>query len=170
MPGGATAEAGSGTMEVGSRYDLRAGRSPDAPETEGFEGTEQVHGWVHSYETGSTVDGPGVRLMLFMSGCFLRCRYCHNPDTWRMKDGTRIELPHAVRRLADFAPAGASSTLGVRVTVRDVNGDGKADILTSSGELVTAFAGGSLPPAGTRPPVLRAYDPYPEYGGGVWVG
>jgi pyruvate formate lyase activating enzyme len=92
-------------MEVGSRYDLRAGLSPDAPETEGFEGTEQVHGWVHSYETGSTVDGPGVRLMLFMSGCFLRCRYCHNPDTWKMKDGTKIELPHAIRRLGDFAPA-----------------------------------------------------------------
>jgi pyruvate formate lyase activating enzyme len=105
MDGGATPAAGGGSMEVGSRYDLRAGRSPDAPETEGFEGTEQVHGWVHSYETGSTVDGPGVRLMLFMSGCFLRCRYCHNPDTWRMKDGTRIELPHAVRRLGDFAPA-----------------------------------------------------------------
>jgi pyruvate formate lyase activating enzyme len=96
---------GSGTMEVGSRYDLRAGLSPDAPETEGFEGTEQVYGWVHSYETGSTVDGPGVRVMLFMSGCFLRCQYCHNPDTWKMKDGTKIELPHAVRRLGDFAPA-----------------------------------------------------------------
>ena len=96
---------GSGTMEVGSRYDLRAGRSPDAPETEDFEGAEQVHGWVHSYETGSTVDGPGVRVMLFMSGCFLRCQYCHNPDTWKMKDGTKIELPHAIRRLGDFAPA-----------------------------------------------------------------
>ena len=96
---------GSGTMEVGSRYDLRAGLSPDAPETEGFEGTEQVYGWVHSYETGSTVDGPGVRVMLFMSGCFLRCQYCHNPDTWKMKDGTKIELSHAIRRLGDFAPA-----------------------------------------------------------------
>lgn len=95
----------NGVMEVGSRYDLRAGRSPDAPETEGFEGIEEAHGWVHSYETGSTVDGPGVRIMLFMSGCLLRCQYCHNPDTWKMKDGTRIELSHAVRRLSDFAPA-----------------------------------------------------------------
>jgi pyruvate formate lyase activating enzyme len=91
--------------EVGSRYDLRTGRSPDAPETEGYEGAETTYGWVHSYETGSTVDGPGVRLMLFMSGCFLRCQFCHNPDTWRLKDGTRIELSHAIRRLGDFAPA-----------------------------------------------------------------
>lgn len=91
--------------EVGSRYDLRTGQSPYGPETEGYEGAETTYGWVHSYETGSTVDGPGVRLMLFTSGCFLRCQYCHNPDTWHIKDGTRIELSHAIHRLADFAPA-----------------------------------------------------------------
>jgi pyruvate formate lyase activating enzyme len=93
-----------GMAQVGSRYDLRAGQAPDAPETDGFEGAEEAVGWVHSYETGSTVDGPGVRVMLFMSGCFLRCRFCHNPDTWKLKDGTRVELSHAIRRLGDFAP------------------------------------------------------------------
>jgi pyruvate formate lyase activating enzyme len=94
-----------GMVKVGSRFDLRTDQSPDAPETEGFEGPKETHGWVHSYETGSTVDGPGVRVMLFMSGCFLRCQYCHNPDTWKLKDGTVIELSHAIRRLRDFAPA-----------------------------------------------------------------
>lgn len=94
-----------GIGKVGSRYDLRTGFSPDAPETEGYEGAATTYGWVHSYETGSTVDGPGVRLMLFMSGCFLRCQFCHNPDTWHIKDGTRIDLAHAIRRLGDFAPA-----------------------------------------------------------------
>jgi pyruvate formate lyase activating enzyme len=94
-----------GMVDVGSRYDLRAGRSPDAPETGGFEGRETTYGWIHSYETGSTVDGPGVRVMVFMSGCLLRCQYCHNPDTWHLKDGTRVELARAVRRLGDFAPA-----------------------------------------------------------------
>jgi pyruvate formate lyase activating enzyme len=94
-----------GMVDVGSRFDLRTGRSPDAPDTAGFQGEETTYGWIHSYETGSTVDGPGVRAMVFMSGCLLRCLYCHNPDTWHLKDGTRIELAQAVRRLGDFAPA-----------------------------------------------------------------
>jgi pyruvate formate lyase activating enzyme len=94
----------NGMVDVGSRYDLRAAKSPDAPDTTGFEGEERNFGWIHSYETGSTVDGPGVRLIVFMSGCLLRCLFCHNPDTWHLKDGTRIELAHAVRRLGDFAP------------------------------------------------------------------
>ena len=91
-------------IEVGSRYDLRSARSPDAPDTAAFEGGEGAYGWVHSYETGSTVDGPGIRITLFMSGCLLRCQYCHNPDTWHLKDGTRVELAQAIRRLGDFAP------------------------------------------------------------------
>jgi pyruvate formate lyase activating enzyme len=91
-------------IDVGSRHDLRAARSPDAPDTNGYEGRGATFGWVHSYETGSTVDGPGVRITLFMSGCLLRCQYCHNPDTWHLKDGTKVELAQAVRRLADFAP------------------------------------------------------------------
>lgn len=94
----------NGMVDVGSRYDLRVAKSPDAPETATFEGQEGQFGWIHSYETGSTVDGPGVRLIVFMSGCLLRCQFCHNPDTWHLKDGTKIELGHAVRRLADFAP------------------------------------------------------------------
>jgi pyruvate formate lyase activating enzyme len=96
--------AAQGELEVGSRHDLRASRSPDAPDTESFEGRETEYGWVHSYETGSAVDGPGLRITLFMSGCLLRCLYCHNPDTWHLKDGTRVELAQAVRRLGDFAP------------------------------------------------------------------
>ena len=91
-------------IEVGSRHDLRSARSPDAPDTSGYEGGEAAFGWVHSYETGSTVDGPGIRITLFMSGCLLRCQYCHNPDTWHLKDGTRVELAQAIRRLAEFAP------------------------------------------------------------------
>lgn len=49
-------------------------------------------GYVHSIENGSMVDGPGVRFVVFFSGCLLRCQYCHNPDTWKLKSGKEIEL------------------------------------------------------------------------------
>jgi pyruvate formate lyase activating enzyme len=56
-----------------SRYALQQARSPDAPETDTFNDPRGDFGWIHSYETGSTVDGPGIRVTVFMSGCLLRC-------------------------------------------------------------------------------------------------
>ncbi|MEG1731643.1 MAG: pyruvate formate-lyase-activating protein [Longicatena sp.] len=49
---------------------------------------EEVKGSIHSFETFGSVDGPGVRFVVFMNGCNLRCQYCHNRDTWTMKDET----------------------------------------------------------------------------------
>jgi pyruvate formate lyase activating enzyme len=95
-----------GTLEAGSRHDLHVGRSPDAPDEEQFRDEEEgAFGYAHSYETGSRYDGPGVRVVLFLSGCLLRCTYCHNPDTWHLKDGTYISAQHVISRLAGFAPA-----------------------------------------------------------------
>jgi len=95
-----------GNLEAGSRYDLRVGLSPDAPdESQLKDDGEGAFGYVHSYETSSRYDGPGLRAVLFVSGCLLRCTYCHNPDTWHLKDGTYISAQQVIDRLGQFASA-----------------------------------------------------------------
>ena len=92
-----------GRIEAGSRYDLRVLGSPGAPDESELDEKDGAFGYVHSYETSSRYDGPGVRLVLFVSGCLLRCSYCHNPDTWHLKDGTHVSARHVIGRLEDFA-------------------------------------------------------------------
>src|ERR1700759_4510651 len=92
-------------LEPGSRYDIRVGISPDAPDEDKIKDEEGSFGYCHSYETSSRYDGPGLRLVLFVSGCLLRCTYCHNPDTWHLKDGTYVSVDQVLRRIGDFAPS-----------------------------------------------------------------
>jgi pyruvate formate lyase activating enzyme len=103
------------TLESGSRYDLRAGLSPDAPDESEVNDEEGSFGYCHSYETSSRYDGPGLRAVLFVSGCLLRCSYCHNPDTWHLKDGTYVSLQQVLDRLGSFAPS--LSRLGGGLTI-----------------------------------------------------
>ena len=105
-----------GHLEAGSRHDLRIGLSPDAPDEEDLRDDEGVFGYAHSYETSSRYDGPGVRVVLFLSGCLLRCTYCHNPDTWHLKDGTRVSVQQVLDRLKSFAPALRSLDGGLTIS------------------------------------------------------
>lgn len=52
---------------------------------------ENVTGYLHSVETAGTVDGPGIRRILFLNGCPLKCVYCHNPDTRKFKQGIKTD-------------------------------------------------------------------------------
>ena len=94
-----------GRLEPANRHDLHIGISPDAPDEGAFSETDGAFGYVHSYETASRYDGPGLRVVLFVSGCLLRCAYCHNPDTWHLKDGTYVSAQDIQDRLAKFAKA-----------------------------------------------------------------
>ncbi len=59
-------------------------------------------GFLHSFTTGSTVDGPGVRVVAWTTGCMWRCRYCHNPDTWTMTNGLPVTVARATEELAKY--------------------------------------------------------------------
>jgi pyruvate formate lyase activating enzyme len=106
-----------GNLTAGSRHDLHVGISPDAPDEAEFQDDGKgAFGYVHSYESSSRYDGPGLRVVLFVSACLLRCSYCHNPDTWHLKDGTYVSAQQVIDRLHTFAPALRSLDGGLTIS------------------------------------------------------
>ena len=75
-----------------------------------------MNGFVHSTESFGTVDGPGVRFVIFLQGCPMRCKYCHNPDTWKMNGGSLRSaeslLKEYDRNAAFYAKGGITVTGG----------------------------------------------------------
>ena len=73
-------------------------------------------GRIHSIETFGTVDGPGIRYVIFTQGCLLRCQFCHNPDTWDIKAGKEITVEELIEDIKDYLPYIEASGGGVTVS------------------------------------------------------
>ena len=75
-----------------------------------------MDGFIHSTESFGTVDGPGVRFVIFLQGCPMRCKYCHNPDTWKMHSGSVRSAQSLIqefqRNAAFYAKGGITVTGG----------------------------------------------------------
>ncbi|CAH1219038.1 Pyruvate formate-lyase-activating enzyme [Paenibacillus auburnensis] len=77
---------------------------------------EQYEGRIHSIETSGMVDGPGIRFVVFMQGCLLRCQYCHNPDTWTIGKGQLVTVQELVEEIRGYLPFLQFSGGGVTVS------------------------------------------------------
>lgn len=103
---------------VGSRYTLHVTRRGVAEgrhthdyhsiypaDTELEAPSDDLVGYVHSYEVGSTADGPGLRFVVILTGCVLRCQYCHNPDAWHKHNGNPVTVSRTMKTLSKYAVA-----------------------------------------------------------------
>jgi pyruvate formate lyase activating enzyme len=103
---------------AGSRYDMLDCKI--APDTEDAgapaEDPQGLSGYIHSYETMGTVDGPGMRFVLFLTGCPLRCQYCHNPDTWRLQNGSRTTVDDVMDEIGKYADFLIESDGGITIS------------------------------------------------------
>jgi pyruvate formate lyase activating enzyme len=88
---------------IGSPYDLRVSMGERVTEATMSAAVRSGEcGFVHSFTTGSAVDGPGVRLVAWLAGCQFQCVYCHNPDTWKMSNGMPVTLSRAVEQIRKY--------------------------------------------------------------------
>lgn len=65
---------------------------------------KKIYAKIHSIDTFGTVDGPGVRFIVFMQGCHLQCKYCHNRDTWDINSGEYISLDDLLKNIEKYEP------------------------------------------------------------------
>jgi pyruvate formate lyase activating enzyme len=95
---------GSTSLEATSPYELRLDLGKDVPEVDVKTAMASGNvGFLHSFTTGSAVDGPGIRLVAWTTACMYRCRFCHNPDTWTMLNGIPVPLTRAIEEVRKYA-------------------------------------------------------------------
>lgn len=91
-------------LAADSPYDMRLSHGEHVPENEMRQALETGDmGFLHSFTTGSAVDGPGLRVVAWTTACMFRCAYCHNPDTWTLRNGMPVRIEQAVEELRKYA-------------------------------------------------------------------
>jgi pyruvate formate lyase activating enzyme len=91
------------SLAAKSPFELRVNLGKDVPESDVRSALATGDmGFLHSFTTGSTVDGPGVRVVAWTTGCMFRCLYCHNPDTWTMSNGVPVTIARATEELRKY--------------------------------------------------------------------
>ena len=92
------------SLEARSPYELRVDNAKNVPENDIHAALASGDiGFLHSFTTGSAVDGPGIRLVAWTALCMFRCKFCHNPDTWTIRNGIPVPFDRAVEELGKYA-------------------------------------------------------------------
>jgi len=92
------------SLEARSPFEMRVHLGENVPDTDVKSALKTGDlGFLHSFTTGSAVDGPGIRLVAWTTACMFRCRYCHNPDTWTLTNGIPVPLNRAIEEVQKYA-------------------------------------------------------------------
>ena len=92
------------SLEAKSPFEMRVHLGDETPDTDVRTALKTGDlGFLHSFTTGSAVDGPGLRLVAWTTSCMFRCQYCHNPDTWTLKNGIPVPLNRAIDEVQKYA-------------------------------------------------------------------
>lgn len=91
-------------LEAASPFEMRVDLGEGVPDMDVRTALKTGElGFLHSFTTGSAVDGPGIRVVGWTTACMFRCQYCHNPDTWTLKNGIPVSLEQAVEEVQKYA-------------------------------------------------------------------
>jgi len=105
------------SLEARSPFELRVNLGNGIAETDVRTAlAEGDMGFMHSFTTGSAVDGPGVRVVGWTTGCMWRCQYCHNPDTWTMRNGIPVSANQAIEQLRRYRHGLKAMSGGVTIS------------------------------------------------------
>lgn len=92
------------SLEAKSPFEMRVHLGEGVAETDVRTALKSGDmGFLHSFTSGSAVDGPGIRLVAWTTACMFRCQYCHNPDTWTLRNGIPVTLDQAIDGVRKYA-------------------------------------------------------------------